>query len=122
MKQSLFIIILTLFSISTGFASESEEEIPAWFPLLELGGVIVGIIVCGVVTKVYLGMKGGAIGEGFSKILVGVIAITAGVAINGINETFELMNEFSAEVVLELCIYVGLVFIGLGSQKIAKLA
>ena len=99
-----------------------QEEAPTWFPLLEMAGVVLGVVVSLIAVKVYLGMKGGMIGDGFGRILLGVISITLGVATNGMNEMVGLMSEFGAELSFELFIYAGLIFIGAGVMKVAEVA
>lgn len=121
MKKILSVLFFT-FLTTTVYAEQTPESIPFWFPLLEVAGIIIGVIVSALTIKVYIGMEGGQIGSAFGKILLGVISITFGIAINGLNETFELLSEFSAEVAFELFIYIGMVFIGIGSYKVAKLA
>jgi hypothetical protein len=97
-------------------AGENQEE-PAWFPLLEVGGAIIGIIAVIVTYKNYLGMKGGAVGAGFKFITIAVLSLTAGVIIRGLNEQFGILGSFQGELFFELFIYLGLIAIAFGSKR-----
>jgi len=99
-----------------------QEEAPFWFPLLEMAGVVLGVVVSVIAVKIYLGMRGGMIGDGFGRILVGVVAITLGIATNGMNEMIGILSEFGSELTFELFIYAGLIFIGAGVMKVAEVA
>ncbi len=96
---------------------ENQEAEPAWFPLLEVGGAIIGIIAVIVTYKNYLGMKGGAVGAGFKFITIAVLSLTAGVIIRGLNEQFELLGGFQGELIFEIFIYIALIAIAYGSKK-----
>lgn len=122
LSKFVWFLVLCLMSVSLAMAGEGEEEMPAWFPMLEAGGVVLGIVISALVVKVYNGMKGGLIGAGFGKILFGVIAITLAIATNGLNEMVGFLSEFGAELTFELFIYAGLIFIGMGVSKIAEVA
>lgn len=95
---------------------ETEEAEPAWFPLLEVGGAIIGIIAVIVTYKNYLGMKGGAVGAGFKFITIAVLTLTVAVIIRGLNEQFELLGSFQGEFIFEIFIYLGLIAIAYGSK------
>ena len=112
--------VLMVFLAPTVSAAEEPVvagEDPAWFPLLELGGAIIGIIAVIVTYKNYMGMKGGAVGAGFKFITIAVLFITAAVVIRGVNEQFELMGDFLGELSFEIFIYIALIAIALGSKK-----
>ncbi len=98
-------------------AGETNANEPAWFPLLELGGAIIGIVALFIIYKNYVSMKGGAVGTGFKFITIAVLALTAGIIIRGLNENFGLMGEFNAELIFELLIYIALIVIAYGSKK-----
>ncbi|MDH5326971.1 MAG: hypothetical protein OEZ68_14480 [Gammaproteobacteria bacterium] len=122
LSKWFYALVLLLAPVSLVLAGEEGEEVPAWFPMLEMGGVVLGLVISALVVKVYNGLKGGMIGAGFGKILFGVIAITLGIATNGLNELVGFISEFGAELVFELFIYAGLIFIGIGVNKIAHVA
>lgn len=117
-KTFLTVAVLVL-SVSTGFASEAEEEVPGWFPMLEAGGVLIGLAISAIAFNVYRGMAGGAIGTGFGRVFLGVLLITLGLAANGANEYLGFMSEFAGELTFELFIYAGLIMIGMGVSKVA---
>ena len=96
---------------------EGQETEPAWFPLLEVVGAIIGIIAIIVTYKNYMGMKGGAVGAGFKFITIAVLFITVAVVIRGLNENFMLMGDFLGELSFEIFIYIALIAIAYGSKK-----
>ena len=121
-KFDLLCILGVLMVILAPAVSAAEEAVeaggdPAWFPLLELGGAIIGIIAVIVTYKNYMGMKGGAVGAGFKFITIAVLFITAAVVIRGVNEQFELMGDFLGELSFEIFIYIALIAIAYGSKK-----
>ena len=124
LSKILWLLLMCTVPVSFAVAGEAEsgDAVPGWFPMLEVGGVLLGIVISALVVKVYSAMKGGLIGAGFGKILFGVIAITLGIATNGLNELMGFISEFGAELAFELFIYAGLIFIGVGVSKIAKVA
>ncbi len=95
---------------------ESQEAEPAWFPLLEAAGAVIGIIAVAVTYKNYLGMKGGAVGAGFKFITIALLALTVGVIMRGLNEQFDLMGGFQGEFIFEIFIYIALIVIAYGSK------
>jgi len=117
-----WLLLLSAMSVSLAIAGEGEEKMPTWFPMLEMGGVILGVIVSTIAVKIYMGMRGGMIGQGFGRILLGIISITLGIAANGMNEIVGMLSEFGAELTFELFIYAGLIFIGAGVMKVAEVA
>lgn len=121
-KFDLLCILGVLMLILAPAVSAAEEPVaadgdPAWFPFLELGGAIIGIIAVIVTYKNYMGMKGGAVGAGFKFITIAVLFITAAVVIRGLNEQFELMGDFLGELSFEIFIYIALIAIAFGSKK-----
>ncbi len=96
---------------------ENQQAEPAWFPLLEAGGAIIGIIAVIVTYKNYLGMKGGAVGAGFKFITIAVLSITIGVIVRGLNEQFELLGNFLGEFSFEIFIYIAIIAIAYGSKR-----
>ncbi len=121
-KFDLLCILGVLMVILAPAVSAAEEPVaesgaPAWFPLLEVGGAIIGIIAVIVTYKNYMGMKGGAVGAGFKFITIAVLFITVAVVIRGLNEQFELMGDFLGELSFEIFIYIALIAIAFGSKK-----
>ncbi len=121
-KIDLLCILGVLMLILAPAVSAAEEPVasggdPAWFPLLELAGAVIGIIAVIVTYKNYIGMKGGAVGAGFKFITIAVLFITAAVVIRGLNEQFELMGDFIGELSFEIFIYIALIAIAYGSKK-----
>jgi len=122
--RMIWLVLMFAMSVSLAIAGEvgMEQEMPTWFPMLEMAGVVLGVAVSALAVKIYIGMKGGMIGDGFGRILYGIVAITLGIAANGINEMVGMMSEFGAELTFELLIYVGLIFIGAGVMKVSEVA
>jgi len=123
MARLLWLLVCFAFPMAA-FAGEAgqKEEAPMWFPMLEMAGVVLGVVVSIVAVRIYLAMKGGMIGVGFGRILLGIVSITLGIATNGMNELVGLLSEFGAELTFELFIYAGLIFIGAGVMKVAEVA
>lgn len=122
LQRFISIAAMVMLPVAAVLAGEGEEEMPSWFPMLELGGVLLGIVISGIAFSVYQSMKGGMIGEGFGKIFLGILSITMGVAVNGLNEMLGLLSEFGAELTFELFIYFGLILIGFGVKKVSLVA
>ncbi len=121
-KFDLLCVLGVLMVILAPAVSAAEEPVaageePAWFPILEVVGAIIGIIAIIVTYKNYMGMKGGAVGAGFKFITIAVLFITAAVVIRGLNEQFELMGDFLGELSFEIFIYIALIAIAFGSKK-----
>lgn len=119
MNKKMFVILLSIFFITLvpAVSAAEEEEEPAWFPLLEAGGAVIGIIASLITLKNYRGMKGGAVGEGFKFITVAIILLTLSIVLRGLQEQIALMSEFMGELIFELFIYIALIIIALGSKR-----
>ena len=112
------IAILAPAALAEASVSPAEEaNEPAWFPFLEAGGAIIGIVALFIIYRNYMSMKGGAVGTGFKFITIAVLALTVGIIIRGLNENFDLIGEFNAELIFELLIYIALIVMAYGSKK-----
>ncbi len=122
----MWIFLISAISVTRVLAGEDADGgdggAPDWFPMLEVAGVILGLLISGLAFKVYLGMQGGMIGEGFKFVVLGIISMTVGIGAHGINELSPFISEFGAELTLELAIYLGLMLIGMGVYKVSKVA
>lgn len=116
--NKILVLLLTVGIFFIGLTpAAAEEEAPAWFPLLEVGGAIIGIIATAITFKNYQGMKGGAVGEGFKFITIAVTLLTLGIIVRGAQEQLGLMSEFMGELVFELFIYIAVIAIAIASKK-----
>ncbi len=124
MQRIFYVVALLALSLAPVFAGEvgeaGEGGSPSWFPMLEVGGSLLGLVISALAFKIYLGMQGGVIGDAFKSLVLGIIAMTFGIAAHGVNELHPIMSDFSAELTLELSIYIGLVMIGIGVSKVSK--
>lgn len=114
---SIFVLGMLLAGFIPGAMAEEEGSEPAWFPLLEAGGAIIGILASVITFRNYSNMKGGAVGTGFKFVTIALVSITLGLILRGLNEQFGLMGEFSGELVFETFIYVSVIAIAIGSKK-----
>ncbi len=114
---SIFVLGLLFTGFLPGAMAEEESSDPAWFPLLEVGGAIIGILASVITFRNYSNMKGGAVGTGFKFVTIALVLLTLGLILRGLNEQFGLMGEFFGEMVFEIFIYVSLIALAFGSKK-----
>lgn len=119
------VIPLQAYAQETGEIGESMSKgfwkaDPWWFPLLEIGGVILAVTIY-VIIRHTTKHVGGIVGKGFTWIKTAQLLFILALIIKAYTEITEL-DGFFYDLIFELPLYAGIIMIAYGAKHFASLS
>lgn len=113
--------IASFFAPLAAFAQEvGEASSPAWFPLLEVGGVIIAVLTVISMSQAAGASAGGKLSKVFMSFVYASILFAAALIWRAYGEITGGEGGFTSELVYEVVLYLGLIFMAVAGRMARK--